>query len=255
MLEVHPPHHVAHTWKDFFIHIATICVGLLIAVGLEQMVEYFHRQHQRHQLEQQLSAEAGNNSRYIAYDIQVAEAYLDWALSQASVSATAGDRGPLTLRRMPPGLILFPDTGVWFAAKDSGQVSLLDADEQVFMTDMYRVEGRAFATSTGAWDLLLTALSGLDSTLETVDFPPAAETVNLSQFNPAQRAGYTARLAQVAAAARDLDRELVYYQFYNDGALKRVVVRDGDEQIEDNLRLRQQRTAEHPGTQFHFHAR
>jgi len=42
MLDVHPPHEPAHTWKDFFIHIATIVVGLLIAVGLEQTVEYFH---------------------------------------------------------------------------------------------------------------------------------------------------------------------------------------------------------------------
>ena len=24
MLDVHPPHEAAHTWKDFFIHIATI---------------------------------------------------------------------------------------------------------------------------------------------------------------------------------------------------------------------------------------
>jgi hypothetical protein len=29
------------TWKDFFIHIAAIAVGLLIAIGLEQTVEYF----------------------------------------------------------------------------------------------------------------------------------------------------------------------------------------------------------------------
>jgi hypothetical protein len=36
MLDVHPPHEVTHTWKDFFIHIATIVVGLLIAIGLEQ---------------------------------------------------------------------------------------------------------------------------------------------------------------------------------------------------------------------------
>ena len=48
MLDVHPPHEAAHTWKDFFIHIATICVGLLIAVSLEQTVELFHHRHQRH---------------------------------------------------------------------------------------------------------------------------------------------------------------------------------------------------------------
>ena len=46
MLDVHPAHHAASTWRDFFIHIATIVVGLLIAVGLEQTVEYFHHRHQ-----------------------------------------------------------------------------------------------------------------------------------------------------------------------------------------------------------------
>ncbi len=39
MLDVHPPHHAANSWRDFFIHIATIVVGLLIAVGLEQAVD------------------------------------------------------------------------------------------------------------------------------------------------------------------------------------------------------------------------
>jgi hypothetical protein len=45
MLDVHPPHHAATTWRDFFIHIATIVLGLIIAVGLEQTVEYFHHRH------------------------------------------------------------------------------------------------------------------------------------------------------------------------------------------------------------------
>jgi hypothetical protein len=39
---MHPPREAAHTWKDFFIHIATICVGLLIAIALEQTVEALH---------------------------------------------------------------------------------------------------------------------------------------------------------------------------------------------------------------------
>ena len=58
MLDVHPPHASTHTWRDFFIHIATIVIGLLIAVGLEQTVEYVHHLHQRHELEQNLHDEA-----------------------------------------------------------------------------------------------------------------------------------------------------------------------------------------------------
>ena len=45
MLDVHVPH-PTHTWKDFFIHIATIVVGLLIAIALEQTVEYLHHRQQ-----------------------------------------------------------------------------------------------------------------------------------------------------------------------------------------------------------------
>jgi hypothetical protein len=44
-MEVHAPHEPIHTWRDFFIHIATIVVGLLIAIGLEQTVEWVHHKH------------------------------------------------------------------------------------------------------------------------------------------------------------------------------------------------------------------
>jgi hypothetical protein len=42
MLDVHPPHEAIQTRKGFVLHIATITIGLLIAIGLEQTVGYFH---------------------------------------------------------------------------------------------------------------------------------------------------------------------------------------------------------------------
>jgi hypothetical protein len=42
-LDVHAPHHPIGGWKDFFIHLITITVGLLIAVGIEGCVE-LHRE-------------------------------------------------------------------------------------------------------------------------------------------------------------------------------------------------------------------
>jgi hypothetical protein len=57
MLDVHPPHESIHTWGSFFIHIATIVVGLLIAVGLEQTVEYFHHRHQVSEIRRSLAEE------------------------------------------------------------------------------------------------------------------------------------------------------------------------------------------------------
>jgi hypothetical protein len=43
-LDVHAPHHPIGGWKDFLIHLITITVGLLIAVGIEGCVER-HREH------------------------------------------------------------------------------------------------------------------------------------------------------------------------------------------------------------------
>lgn len=57
MLDVHAPHEVLHTWKDFFIHIATIVIGLLIAIGLEQTVEYFHHRNQVAEIRRSLAEE------------------------------------------------------------------------------------------------------------------------------------------------------------------------------------------------------
>jgi hypothetical protein len=50
MIDIHPPHQSDHTWKDFFIHIGTIAVGILIAIGLEQAVELIHERYQRIEL-------------------------------------------------------------------------------------------------------------------------------------------------------------------------------------------------------------
>ena len=46
MIEPHAPHHPVTTWKEVFIHIGIVTVGLLLAIGLEQTVEYFHHRHQ-----------------------------------------------------------------------------------------------------------------------------------------------------------------------------------------------------------------
>lgn len=61
MLDVHPPHHTPSTWRDFLLHIATIVVGLLIAIGLEQTVEYLHHRHLVHAAHDALAREQEDN--------------------------------------------------------------------------------------------------------------------------------------------------------------------------------------------------
>lgn len=66
MLDVHPPHEKVHSWTDFFLHIATIVVGLLIAVGLEQLVELVHRHYELNETRESLALEMEGNKAKLA---------------------------------------------------------------------------------------------------------------------------------------------------------------------------------------------
>lgn len=70
MLDVHAPHEGIHSWRSFFIHVATICVGLLIAVGLEQTVEHIHHRHQLNECREALKAEQQDNRRVMDYRLK-----------------------------------------------------------------------------------------------------------------------------------------------------------------------------------------
>ena len=132
-MEVHPPEHPIFTWKQFFIHMATICLGLLIAIALEQSVEALHRRHQRHQLEADLRAEG-------VRDLHIAIALLestDWTARRHSQQAQELDRAAALGR--PPAYIPSPpkrtqplsrpSDAVWTVAQTSTTLNLLPRSE------------------------------------------------------------------------------------------------------------------------------
>jgi hypothetical protein len=133
MLDVHPPHHAASTWRDFFVHIATIVIGLCIAVGLEQTVEFFHHRHQRHQLEEDLRDEAQRNIGRIEANEKTFAIYIAWYRDflKAGKAATpsAGFVTVVLPERVNPPSALRPLDNVWPAAKASGTVAVLPREE------------------------------------------------------------------------------------------------------------------------------
>jgi hypothetical protein len=62
MLDVHPAHRAASSWREFLIHIATIVLGLLIAVAIEQTVEYIHHRREVGQTREALRKERSANA-------------------------------------------------------------------------------------------------------------------------------------------------------------------------------------------------
>ena len=145
MLEVHSPHEAVRTWKDFFVHIATITLGLLIAIALEQLVEGLHHLHQRHQLQHALLEEAKRNRDILTEDLSL-EVQLAWfqGVVAATRSNPANGGTAVNLPPMPciPGTVgangmeatvdtkyFAPSDAVWITAKDAGLIIHLPAEE------------------------------------------------------------------------------------------------------------------------------
>jgi hypothetical protein len=61
MLDVHAPSHTPNGVRDFFLHLFTITVGLLIALGLEAGAEAIHHRHQREEADATIRQEIVQN--------------------------------------------------------------------------------------------------------------------------------------------------------------------------------------------------
>jgi hypothetical protein len=135
MLDIHAPHESIHTWRDFFIHIATIVVGLCIAVGLEQTVEFFHHRGQIAKTRKELGAERDLNRlhRYPnavgMFRFEVAE------LANNLVVLHYLQQHPGAPQEKLPGILLWgagrtPFSGsAWETAQQSNITALMPQDE------------------------------------------------------------------------------------------------------------------------------
>jgi hypothetical protein len=143
MLDVHPPHQAAHSWKDFFTHIATIVLGLLIAIGLEQTVEFFHHRHQLKEAQEQFSVEGEKIRGNLETNLKGAatlEAELDHDLALLRTCPTSPGKQCLQLNYTYGTLYQMP-TSVWDSAKQHDSLSLMDQGELNRLSYRYYMEG------------------------------------------------------------------------------------------------------------------
>jgi hypothetical protein len=201
MLDVHPPHAPTHTWKDFFIHIATIVVGLIIAVGLEQTVEALHKARERTELRRALREE----SQEILNNCKVTRAVLanrdsTNALRMNELQTIVWKSKPLTLGspRVGPSVLQRPDVPIWRTARTSGLAALLSLDEIQAYSEVEIVATKVEI----AYDRMVVAHS--NRVAFELEFPGPVSTL-FSMAPPADIRQYLHLLSQEQLAIRYVD--------------------------------------------------
>jgi hypothetical protein len=132
MLDLHPPHEGIHNWKQYLLHMSTIVLGLLIAIGLEQSVEAVHRAHGRQELRESLDRDSEQAIRAAKGSEGADGQSVHWLDERRLlVDSALATHKPLTapLPRAPHVNSVQPSDPAWNAAKSSGLLSLLTQDE------------------------------------------------------------------------------------------------------------------------------
>jgi hypothetical protein len=210
-MDVHAPHAPLHTWKDFWIHLGTITIGLLIAIGLEQSVEALHHVHQRHALEADLREEARKNLILMDIDYKYFDAarpWMDAMRKNVDDARVSGGKIKAVYQTPPVNLrdTYWPDAPFWKTAKESAEISLLPRDE-AGMFDLVYTQQDLMKTTALTYDDKVTALAGFENRFAAV----ASEqpVPDLSRMTPDE-------LGQYSAMLTDLENEMLRFRHLTD---------------------------------------
>ena len=174
MLDVHPPHEAAHTWKDFLIHIATIVIGLVIAVGLEQTVEFFHHRHNAADARSNIQQETSSDLAILHFNLQsLAQGKQQLETSLDALNSNASDADVLTHLQYTWKLAKEPDAA-WQAAKIDGSLALIPAAQ--IATASYFYDSNDNLTPT-----LFAYFADIDTAAAIVDHARATGTLTASE--------------------------------------------------------------------------
>jgi hypothetical protein len=128
MIEVQDAVHAASSWREFFVHIATIVLGLLIAVGLEQTVEHIHHLHQAYQVEQALYDDNLTNRLYVRRDMELLEQGLGpIRANMNSLNDSLAHGSPFVPVSLARRVAYRPPETAWLTLRQNGLLSLVPA--------------------------------------------------------------------------------------------------------------------------------
>jgi hypothetical protein len=143
MLDVHPPHEKMHGWKDFLLHLLTITIGLLIALGLEGCVEHWRQRELKNDADTKLRQEIRDNAKEIA-SVHSATATEQANLQRILEFLGARKRNqPYDTGQIRLGLAMGDlKNASWKTAAATGALGFMEYDQVQRYADVYQLQDK-----------------------------------------------------------------------------------------------------------------
>jgi len=139
MLHVHPPHETPQSWKAILVQVAVITLGLLLALLLEQFVNYVHHRSQIAQMRVRLRQETVRNIEVVQFDVANVTAALQAV--EADARTLPSDDHALRLvwhvRPVQEPQTFIPEDAAWLMMRDSGLLGMVPA---TMAQDYWKIE-------------------------------------------------------------------------------------------------------------------
>jgi type II secretory pathway pseudopilin PulG len=127
-----------HGWREFAGEVGIIVLGVLIALGFEQIASELHDRARARQARQAVYAEIRQNLSYVKARMQTQDCVEHRLDEIGSLLANAGEGAPTPQPNwIGQPAIWFNSDERWQAATSSGQASLLSPDEQSRLAGVY----------------------------------------------------------------------------------------------------------------------
>jgi hypothetical protein len=156
MLDVHPPNTKLHSVGEFFLHLFTITIGLLIALGLEAAAERHHHHQQRGEAESNLRQEITDNQTQLdAVHKSIASEQANLIRSIQFLEAREANQ-PYDITGMSLAFSIVPlHDASWRTATATGVLSYMDYDHVQRYAAAYHMQDQFAAMEQESLDSFL----------------------------------------------------------------------------------------------------
>ena len=129
MLDVHPPHEPVHGWRDIAVHLLTITAGLLIALGLEAMVEAVHHHELAVQARENIEREVELNTEHAKDNVTKLQAAIGIIDANLVAARKRRDDPTQPFHGSIDASWTDLEEGAWLTARESGALAHMPLDE------------------------------------------------------------------------------------------------------------------------------
>lgn len=177
MLDVHAPHEKVHGTRDFFVHLFTITIGLLIALSLEGLVEWRHHRNLVHEASAGLRSEIDQNAIRIGslrQQISAQQKELDQDLDVLEVLRVHPEQH--TLMSFNFRQQSFEDTA-WKTAQTTGAFAYMPYQDAKEYSNIYATQSLIDKAQQQAVDEVISAASLVNTKSDS--YRPSSERIDL----------------------------------------------------------------------------